>query len=454
MRKLVTIILILAVGYFVFSKYTSYQAERKAAQQRILAEEKAKKKKVKYNAQQPVSQEAEAEPIVITDATPEQKLELFEKASTSQTKEVIAILDKHINPNFTISSAEIANYPLFISTVKGSLAKYMRPNTDGWTLMFIAVASGNEPLAKYLVEKNADINVTGPNGQDLMETALLAARVNTVKLLADKGLKIEINPADKNNPLTRALTNRNYELAKFLYNYAQKNQIDISAILPNFKQAISNGDMSTINFLTQTIGLDYNTPLKDGVMPIHLAAATANDGLVQEMAIKGADINAKDANGRTTIYYAIGQKKNNKTIGYLLQSGALVNMQDAKGVTPLMLAIAKKDIAAANIFINNYSADVNATADDGNTALQMAVQTSNYEMTKKLIEAGAKVNVQTKAGATPLITAAKRGNYNIAKLLVQNGASNKYKDKQGKTAAQHAVERGYVNLFDLLEKAK
>jgi ankyrin repeat protein len=118
--------------------------------------------------------------------------------------------------------------------------------------------------------------------------------------------------------------------------------------------------------------------------------------------------------------------------------------------------------------------DVNARANEDNTALHFAANNGHVDITKDLLDRDAKVDVindsgetplhwavqkahleiartllrkktsyletQDKDGNTPLLTAVSHGNLKIAKFLIGRGADIAAKDKEGKTILHHIVE--------------
>lgn len=160
------------------------------------------------------------------------------------------------------------------------------------------------------------------------------------------------------------------------------------------------------------------------------AAKSGDEGKVKGLLDKGADINAKDANGFTSLIWAafMGHAK---VVELLLDKGANANAKTTKeevlynppgftkipaGSTALMAA--GGDIKVVKALLNK-GADVNARSSDDSTVLMMVLFSGHTEVVKLLVEKGADVNAKNKYGTTALKIA---GNKEIAEVLKKGGA--------------------------------
>ena len=93
---------------------------------------------------------------------------------------------------------------------------------------------------------------------------------------------------------------------------------------------------------------------------------------VEDAVTKGADVNAKDNEGRTVLMQA-AQNGHTRTAEVLLKHGANVNAKDNNGKTALMRAVFSGRTRTAEILLK-HGADVNAKDNDGWTALRWSVR--------------------------------------------------------------------------------
>jgi len=76
---------------------------------------------------------------------------------------------------------------------------------------------------------------------------------------------------------------------------------------------------------------------------------------------------------------------------------------------------------------------------DKSSFLHYAVWSNNYQLMKKLIEAGADVNAQNGQGYTPLINACAKDDPVSVKILLDADADQKPKDRQGRDALSFVI---------------
>jgi ankyrin repeat protein len=95
-------------------------------------------------------------------------------------------------------------------------------------------------------------------------------------------------------------------------------------------------------------------------------------------------------------------------------------------------------------------ADVNATANDGSSALLWAAYHSNADLTKALLAAGAAVDAANHYGVTPLLQASRNGDVEVIRALLDAGAEPTRWHAEGETPLMAASRTGRVDAVKLL----
>jgi len=123
--------------------------------------------------------------------------------------------------------------------------------------------------------------------------------------------------------------------------------------------------------------------------------AAAGNGLEDEvirLIFQGADVNVKDEQGKTVLFYAVSGKHKD-IVELLIAKGADVNAKDKWGYTPLYYAIwnADKDLTG---FLISKGADVTLTAEKDYPPIYYEVWIEDLEFIKLLVAKVAKFNVK------------------------------------------------------------
>ena len=158
---------------------------------------------------------------------------------------------------------------------------------------------------------------------------------------------------------------------------------------------------------------------RDGTLAFMDAAQIGDIIRFKKLLKKVPNVNEKDENGFTALMYT---EHADITRG-LIEAGADVNATSNDGRTALMLAASSGLIDIVKILLDN-KANVNLATEDGWTALTYAVDHGYLDMVKTLIEAGANVNASSDLDETPLSIAKYSNHSVIVQLLKKAGAKD------------------------------
>jgi ankyrin repeat protein len=188
---------------------------------------------------------------------------------------------------------------------------------------------------------------------------------------------------------------------------------------PPLIKAVSKGDTPTVRILL-TRGADVQTRDANGRTALMYAAENGDPTTIQMLLIHGADVNTRDRQGWTALIYA-AENGDLSTVQTLLANRAHVNARsESSGWTALMSAASRGHLSVVQALLAR-GAEANARDKDDETALHMAVQQGHTAVVQALLDGGADVNLKNKAGKTPLSSAEANGFSKIAQLLTQAG---------------------------------
>ena len=232
---------------------------------------------------------------------------------------------------------------------------------------------------------------------------------------------------------------------------------------------------------------------KDGLMPIHIAAARGNAHAVELLLQAKAPINARslrrrpivaghtccswgkrDESGvlteiavadKTALHFAVGllvdqqemdvalTESDMSLVRLLLRLGADVNAVDFYQQTPLRMAImgGAHEVVA---MLANAGADLSLgcrSSSGTNTALHLATLLKDLRMVELLTGRGAPVDAVGRDGWTPLCLAARQGSADIAKVLLEAHANVLVPSGNGKTPLEIATLNSKRNKSEVVE---
>ena len=135
----------------------------------------------------------------------------------------------------------------------------------------------------------------------------------------------------------------------------------------------------------------------------------------------------------------------------LLAGGADINTRDALGRTPLHIAAFYGRVKIIELLIANGS-DVNAKDHIGMTPLHAAAISGGRSSVQMLLDKQADIGARTEAGQTALHLSAATGQPKLTRLLIERGADPQRKDFDGKTALYYAKKNYHPQTTAELEQ--
>ena len=244
-----------------------------------------------------------------------------------------------------------------------------------------AAKDGNIKAVKKHLAAGTDVNAKDGGGWTPLHCAAFNAEKEIVELLIAAGADVNAKDNGGGTPLDES--NTKLGAKEF-------------GLQDNFSKHVKFGkDGEIANLLIKHGG-------KTGeYLSIHGAADRGDIETVKQHLAAGTDVNAKNRDGWTPLYYAAsgGDKEITEL---LIAKGADVDAGDRDNITPLRGAIYDGHIEIIELLISS-GADVNAkTKKYGDTHLHYAADMGQMEIAELLIAKGVDVNVKNNKGETPL----------------------------------------------------
>lgn len=302
------------------------------------------------------------------------------------------------------------------------------PKTDATTQLFDAVAGGESvKVAQLLTTKPFLTFFRLPDGSTPLHIAALWGTLGAAQELVKRGADVNARDGRGQTPLQATLKNPTARFARRSRNMA----------------AFLIGHKANVNVATP-----------EGDAPIHLAARAGDTELINLLLSKGAQVNARGANGETPLFILT-----NKDTDFGLYQTLLAKGADANARSGSADASVETGFARGRAMFSSRSGYSGSST--GMTPLHRAILVKRTDMVRALLEHGAGIEALDGEGKTPLLAAIyssysgsdSESTNEIATLLLAKGANPRARYNR-QNVLSYAIERNRPELVKALLATK
>ncbi len=286
--------------------------------------------------------------------------------------------------------------------------------------LFDAIRSGSSDALKNALANGADAN-DSMMGYSALMAAALNGTTDQMMMLIDHSARINDTTRGGINALWLALPDMDKMTLLLNHGADLNHKIDGYGILA--KLVGIPGTLNILRFLIEK-GADPMTSCPDNIL-LYNAAATGDTSLVGFLLGLGLKVNDTTVFGETPLNAAL-TFRTPATLKMLVEHGANINFQNLHeqnlpaeiGFTPLMNAAISND-RESFLFLLDHGADPNLRSKNGVTALILLQKSESLdpELTRALIDHGARVQDKAPDGTDALYYAKEKGNTATVALL-------------------------------------
>jgi ankyrin repeat protein len=354
-------------------------------------------------------------------------------------------------------------------------ADFNHQNKEGDTALMIFIDSHpiSTEIMRKLIEMGADLNLQNKEGNTALMKAVdgyISGNIdyNAIEILITEGADVNIVDNDGNTALMIACIN-----------------------IENDEYGCWSSEIieGLINYHT-----DVNIENYEGDTVLMSAVKDSNWGTVYTLIKMGLDVNTKTKDGESILNKLLDEDRclyeyHIKVVKYFIDKGVDINFKNSLGYTPLMQACIQEYSEVVEILLKN-GADINATDNDGKSALSWLVEVSTFQphsyareletlFNKKLslydpsfrqqcdsiadkwnsqtlktldllIESEADVDIIDIQGYTPLMRACQTGHCDILERLLLEDVNMDIRNNEGDTALMIATKMGHCDIVESL----
>ncbi|RRH87306.1 ankyrin repeat domain-containing protein [Variovorax beijingensis] len=188
---------------------------------------------------------------------------------------------------------------------------------------------------------------------------------------------------------------------------------------------------------------------------LHRAAWQGDLPKLKSLAASGANLDARDARGRTPLHVATHARQR-EAVKLLAKAGANLDLLDDDRYDAVTIAAVADDAATLALLLSLGAKAGQVTSRYDGTALIAAAHLGHDEVVRQLIAAGAPLDHVNNLHWTAVIESIVLGDggprhQRTLAALIDAGANLALADRQGNTPLQLARARGYTAMVKLLE---
>ncbi|RWS27838.1 ion channel nompc-like protein [Leptotrombidium deliense] len=327
------------------------------------------------------------------------------------------------------------------------------PDSDGNIPLFLAVETGNHGVCRELLmalPKEQTALVKPITLETTAHTATKKRDMEMLRLVVDAGCDVNARNSDGQTPLHIVSYEGDETYVKYFYTVgADPNAKDIEDRTP-LHLATEKGHFRIVDLLTEKFKASIYQRTKDGSTVMHIASRSGHPATAMAFMKKGVPLHMPNKTGAKAIHMAAisGQVDVIKTV---LSKGEFIDVRTNEGLTALHLAVQASEEEVVETLLG-YGANVSLKAGrSGETPLHIAAKIPDgKDCTELLIKSGADIDATQENGETALHYTGRFGVLDTFIVLLSEGANPSLCNKKGENVLHVVVKECHFQVAQQL----
>lgn len=325
-------------------------------------------------------------------------------------------------------------------------------NNDGWRALVFACGNQNIDMVSLLLRLGSQSSGL----QEGRKCPLAIAAFSAKKDIFDKLREGGFAESDRVVAMLESLRGGNVDITRILWRSSDLPRLETASGSTCLGVAVECGHIPMVEFLVSQ-GVSLISPRERWDSPLHVAARRGRISMVEFLISQGCEFQQRNLTGDTPLISALRARKGEvaRIIAKKMRGPVLRKTLDAvadDGSNAINMAYEQNDMSTLQCLLDcGADADFRATPQHS-TLLVVAIQQQNIAAVHMLLHSEARVDFKTSTGETPLHLAASQGNIRILEDVIEIAADKNIRTADGLTPTHIAARAGHSSVIDILVK--